>query len=103
MLRLQILRFWWKIYSTLRAVARHNTIRSGIMSALRGTTLTGTDTLLDRTAVTAFQARLRGELLSPDDPPYEQARKVWNGMINKYPALIARCTGVADVVEAVQF
>ena len=73
------------------------------MSTLRGITLAGTDTLLDHAAVTAFQARLRGALLSPDDPPYEQARKVWNGMINKYPALIARCTGVADVVEAVQF
>jgi FAD/FMN-containing dehydrogenase len=73
------------------------------MSTLRGITLAGTDTLLDHEAVTAFQARLRGALLTSDDPPYEQARKVWNGMINKYPALIARCTGVADVVEAVHF
>jgi len=68
------------------------------MSSLRAITLAGTDTLLADAAVTAFQARLRGTL-SPNDPFYEQARKVWNGMINKYPALIARCTGVADVVE----
>jgi hypothetical protein len=60
------------------------------MSALRGTTLAGTEILLDQTEVAAFKARLRGSLLGPDDPPYEQARKVWNGMINKYPALIAR-------------
>jgi FAD/FMN-containing dehydrogenase len=73
------------------------------MSALHGTTLAGTDTLLDDAAVTAFQARLRGALLTPHDPSYEQARQVWNGMINKSPALIARCTGVADVVQAVTF
>ena len=73
------------------------------MSALRGITLAETDTLLDDAAVTAFQARLRGSLLTPQDPSYDQARKVWNGMINKSPALIARCTGVADVVQAVTF
>jgi FAD/FMN-containing dehydrogenase len=39
----------------------------------------------------------------PDDPGYEQARRVWNGMIDKHPALIARCAEAADVVAAVNF
>ena len=73
------------------------------MRDLHGTTLAGTETLLDEAAVKALQARLRGVLICPEDAGYEQARKVWNGMIDKWPALIARCTGVADVVHAVQF
>ena len=43
----------------------------------------------------------RGQLLKPDDPGYEEARKVHNGLVDKRPALIARCLGVADVVDAV--
>src|SRR5262245_36327075 len=73
------------------------------MSTLRAITLAGTDIELDSAAVTAFKARLHGALLCPEDPPYEQARKVWNGMIDKHPTLIARCTGVADVIHTVQF
>jgi FAD/FMN-containing dehydrogenase len=45
----------------------------------------------------------RGPVLGPDDPEYEQTRKIWNAMIDRRPALIARCTGVADVVQAVRF
>ena len=73
------------------------------MHTLRATTLAGTDIQLDAAAVTAFKGRLHGALVCPEDPPYEQARKVWNGMIDKHPALIARCTGVADVLHTVHF
>src|SRR5262249_3514950 len=44
-----------------------------------------------------------GELLQPNDPAYEEARKVHNGLVDKRPALIARCRGVADIVDAVEF
>jgi len=74
-----------------------------MMSAGRATTMTGTDIPLHQADITAFRGRLQGALLTSDDAPYEQARKVWNGMINKHPALIARCTGVADVVQGVRF
>jgi FAD/FMN-containing dehydrogenase len=47
--------------------------------------------------------RMRGDVLVAEDPSYESARKVWNGMIDKRPALIARCAGVSDVIEAVAF
>jgi FAD/FMN-containing dehydrogenase len=59
--------------------------------------------MLDTAAVAALQSRLRGVLLSASHADYDQARKVWNGNINRRPALIARCSGVADVIEAVNF
>src|SRR5207253_10262981 len=43
-----------------------------------------------------FKASLLGELLRPGDPGYDDARKIWNGMIDKRPALIVHCAGVAD-------
>jgi FAD/FMN-containing dehydrogenase len=45
----------------------------------------------------------RGELLLPTSPGYDTARRIWNGAIDRHPACIARCTGVADVVAAVRF
>ena len=53
--------------------------------------------------ITALQAQFRGEILTPVSPGYEAARKIWNGMIDSRPALIARCTGPADVAAAVRF
>ncbi len=51
----------------------------------------------------ALEARLRGPLIRPQDPDYEAARRVYNGMIDRRPRLIARCVDVADVVAAVNF
>jgi FAD/FMN-containing dehydrogenase len=73
------------------------------MADLRITTIQGVDTVLKDTAIEAFRTTLRGELLCPVDAGYETARKVWNGMIDKRPALIVRCAGVADVITAVHF
>ena len=53
--------------------------------------------------IAGLQEGFRGELLRPQDPGYEDARKVWNGSIDRLPALIARCAGVADVIAAVKF
>ncbi|MGH7459881.1 MAG: FAD-binding oxidoreductase [Longimicrobiales bacterium] len=50
-----------------------------------------------------FRGSFRGELLLPSSPGYDTARKIWNGAINRRPACIARCRGVADVVAAVRF
>ena len=46
---------------------------------------------------------LRGDLIRPGHDAYDQSRKVWNGMIDKHPAAIARCTGAADVVDVVNY
>jgi glycine/D-amino acid oxidase-like deaminating enzyme len=54
-------------------------------------------------ALQDFRAGLRGALLQPGDAGYDVARRVWNGAIDRKPALIARCTGAADVVRAVNF
>lgn len=62
-----------------------------------------TDTSLDDATIEEFKAGLRGPLLQPSDPAYDTARRVWNGMIDKRPALIVRCAGVADVMRAVTF
>jgi FAD/FMN-containing dehydrogenase len=73
------------------------------MPDLSMTTSTGSHIVIEGTTVEAFKTSLRGELLRPGDTDYDEARKVWNGMIDKRPGLIARCTGVADVISAVDF
>jgi hypothetical protein len=64
--------------------------------------VTAVATQLDETALAEVEASFRGELVRPADPGYEEHRKVWNGSIDRRPALIARCAGVADVIEAVK-
>ncbi|WP_439026636.1 FAD-binding oxidoreductase [Haloarchaeobius sp. DT45] len=54
-------------------------------------------------AIASFATRVHGDVLTPGDDGYDEARQVWNGMIDRRPAVVARCTGVADVVEAVTF
>lgn len=61
------------------------------------------DAILDQTAIDALQPQFAGELLCSGDEGYEAARRIWNGMIDKTPALIACCTGTADVRAAVTF
>ena len=58
---------------------------------------------LDETALAELQAGFRGQVVGRDDPTYEEHRKIWNGSIDRRPALIARCAGVADVMAAVKF
>jgi FAD/FMN-containing dehydrogenase len=73
------------------------------MTDLRVVTTEGTDAILEEAAVHDFAANLRGPLLHPGDSGYDEARKVWNGMIDRRPALVARCAGTADVIAAVRF
>ncbi len=58
---------------------------------------------LDDDLIAGLKARFQGEILRPTDEGYESARKIWNAMIDRFPALIARCTSAQDVVEAVNF
>jgi FAD/FMN-containing dehydrogenase len=73
------------------------------MTDLRVITTTGGENVLEEAAVNEFKTSLRGQLLTPGDAGYDDARLIHNGMHDKRPALIARCTGVADVVAAVNF
>jgi len=54
-------------------------------------------------AIAGLRAKIRGDIILPGDPQYEVARKVYNSMIDKHPALIIRCVDVADVSSAVDF
>jgi FAD/FMN-containing dehydrogenase len=58
---------------------------------------------LDETAIQGLAATMRGPLIQPGDPGYDEARTVYNAMIDKHPALIAQCSNVADVIAAVNF
>ncbi len=59
--------------------------------------------MLNDAAIGNFREGLRGELLQPTDERYEEARKLYNGMIDKRPLLIARCADAGDVILAVRF
>ena len=58
---------------------------------------------LGEATVQELRDALRGTLVSPGDVAYDEARSVWNGMIDRRPALIARCAGTSDVIAAVGF
>jgi FAD/FMN-containing dehydrogenase len=58
---------------------------------------------INPTSLQDFKIHLHGELIVPGDDTYDSARKVWNGMIDTYPAAIAQCVDVADVLRSIQF
>lgn len=70
---------------------------------IRLTTLDGAAAEIPDTELQAFAGRFKGTLLSPHDAGYDDVRRIWNAMIDRRPGWIARCTGTADVVEAVRF
>src|SRR6266705_2098245 len=58
---------------------------------------------LGESTVAEFSEGFRGEIVLPGHQGYDAARIVWNGMIDRYPAVVARCTGAADVIRSVRF
>src|SRR5438132_13507493 len=60
-------------------------------------------TVVVDTAVEELKKQIRGELIRTGEPSYESARKFWNGMIDRRPAVIVRCSGVAYVIDPVDF
>jgi FAD/FMN-containing dehydrogenase len=71
--------------------------------AVLAVSIDGSSVRISQDKVSSLDDVLEGDLIRPDDRRYDQARAVWNGMIDRYPALIARCRGVADVVASVNF
>src|SRR5260221_13451452 len=61
------------------------------------------DLELDRTAVAALAGGFGGRVILPGDPDYDQARAGWNAIFDRYPACIARCGSVQDIVTAGRF
>ena len=66
-------------------------------------TLHGRETDIEPAVVSAFKTRIQGPVFAPGDAAYEESRTLWNGMIDRKPALVVRCLGVADVIACVRF
>jgi FAD/FMN-containing dehydrogenase len=60
-------------------------------------------TVLEGLSLDDLRAQVHGQLLRPGDAGYDSVRRIWNGMIDRYPAVIVRCADTADVVSAVNF
>jgi FAD/FMN-containing dehydrogenase len=65
-------------------------------------TTDGREVDLKQDLLDGLKMRMRGSLLLPGEPGYEDSRTVWNGMIDRRPAAVARCLGTADVIECVK-
>ncbi len=70
---------------------------------MRATTLEDTEIDLTPDMLAGLQMQLQGPLLTPDDLDYEASRRLWNAMIDRRPAVVVRCLGVADVMAGVRF
>ncbi|HXH03810.1 MAG TPA: FAD-binding oxidoreductase [Candidatus Competibacteraceae bacterium] len=70
---------------------------------MRAKTLDGHGIDLTQDVLNSWKMRLRGPVLAPGEAGYEEARTVWNSMIDRKPAVVVRCLGSADVIECVRF
>jgi FAD/FMN-containing dehydrogenase len=73
------------------------------MENLVAKTIKGEERVLKRAEIEQLRSALRGEILTSDSPGYEVARRIWNGMIDRRPALIVRAAGTADIIRTVEF
>jgi FAD/FMN-containing dehydrogenase len=73
------------------------------MPDLYARTVNGNETQLTQNEIDSLAGRMNGRLLTSEHPEYEQARRVWNAMIDRRPALIARCVDTRDISHAVDF
>ena len=73
------------------------------MTVIGVETLAGGTLRIDQSDLNALTANMRGSVLLPGAPGYDDARTIWNGMIDRRPAVIARCIGAADVMACVAF
>src|SRR5690554_4086132 len=96
---------WRKIHERYGCHAYHTLSEYSVLRRLRmlREEMTPTAIAPDGEAVANFAGSLRGDLITPANPNYDEARTIYNAMIDKRPALIARCANVADVIAAVNF
>ena len=73
------------------------------MGDLQIETIEGCKTVLKGASIDAFRGGLRGPSLLAGDLGYDEARAIWNGSTDRHPAIIVKCTGAADVIDAVNF
>jgi FAD/FMN-containing dehydrogenase len=73
------------------------------MTGIRLASLQGGATVLGSETLDALRRTLHGTLCLPEDPGYDEARTIWNAMIDRHPGAVVRCKGVADIMRAVTF
>src|SRR5256714_5991542 len=78
-------------------------LRAGSQGRAAMTDQLAVEAQLDAEAVAGLTERVRGPVLVPGDPGYDESRTIWNALIDRHPALIVQCSGAADVVDAVNF
>lgn len=66
-------------------------------------TATGQKTVISKADIEVYKASLRGKLICPGDADYDEARRIHNAMIDKHPAMIVRCAGIADIITSLNF
>jgi FAD/FMN-containing dehydrogenase len=76
---------------------------SGRFRDTPSTNLSGETTVIPAKAIKDFAASLQGHLVTMGQADYDQARRLWNEMFDEHPALIARCSGAADVAKSIRF
>jgi hypothetical protein len=84
-----------------RALAAYDEMR--VLSAVTAVKFTGQETEIGIAEIKELGDSLQGQLLLPSNGAYDVARKLWNGMIDKHPAMIAYCANASDIVNAVNF
>lgn len=73
------------------------------MTTITATRRDGSDVTIDGEAYDAFESAVHGDVFTPESDGYDAARAVWNGMIDKRPAMVVNCRGVSDVINSVRF
>ncbi len=73
------------------------------MNTINVKTIDGGEASIEKSNIDEFKTGFRGDVITADNHDYETARKIWNGMFDKKPAIIARCIGTSDVKKALNF
>jgi len=81
----------------------NNTLKESYMADHRVKTYTGEETIINAEAFDKLKGRIRGRVLTGESEQYDEARKLWNAMYDKRPAIIVRCASAADVMHSVAF
>lgn len=73
------------------------------MTNIQVRSLSGEVVVLDDQTLVDFRTQVRGQVITPGDSNYDEVREIWNAMIDRRPGLIVRCSGTADVLQAIRF
>lgn len=91
------------MYPFIAACERRGTVATHANTSILGISLDGAEIELEKAAIKELGDAMTGPVMLSNHPDYDGARKIWNGMHDKYPALIARCQNTEDICHAVDF